>query len=112
MKIEVKGLFAISFVLAMAGNAPAETRGAAGDEPFQPTVESLQSYQCPEWFRDAKFGIYCHWNAQSSVEGPNGWYARNMYIEGHEVYEHHLKTLGNATSTLFSADGLDQRLIC
>ncbi|MCD6355176.1 MAG: alpha-L-fucosidase, partial [Prolixibacteraceae bacterium] len=28
---------------------------------FKPTIESLQNYQCPEWFRDAKLGIYMHW---------------------------------------------------
>ena len=28
---------------------------------FQPTFESLKTYQCPDWFRDAKFGIWSHW---------------------------------------------------
>jgi alpha-L-fucosidase len=36
---------------------------AAG--PFQPTMESLTRYQCPDWFRDAKFGIWAHWGPQA-----------------------------------------------
>src|SRR4051794_10087074 len=33
--------------------------------PFQPTAESLKSYQTPAWFRDAKFGIWAHWGPQA-----------------------------------------------
>ena len=59
---------------------------------FEPTVESLQQYQTPPWFSDAKFGIYCHWNAQSaSKSGNSGWYARHMYQQGHPAYNDHLK---------------------
>jgi alpha-L-fucosidase len=50
---------------------------AAG--PFKPDWESLKDYQCPEWFRDAKFGIWAHWDAQSVPEAENGWYGRGMY---------------------------------
>ena len=35
---------------------------------FEPAWESLQTYRCPDWFRDAKFGIYLHWGAYSVVE--------------------------------------------
>jgi alpha-L-fucosidase len=47
--------------------------------PFQPSWESLQQYQCPEWFRDAKFGIWAHWSAQCVPE-EGDWYARKMYL--------------------------------
>ncbi|MFA6812508.1 MAG: alpha-L-fucosidase [Bacteroidaceae bacterium] len=47
---------------------------------FEPTDESLQQYQYPEWFRDAKFGIWAHWGPQS-VPRQGDWYARNMYIQ-------------------------------
>lgn len=64
--------------------------------PFEPTLESLSHYETPEWFRDAKFGIYVHWNAYSaSKSNSNGWYARNMYIQGHPAYEDHLKNWGH-----------------
>lgn len=63
---------------------------------FEPTVESLQQYETPEWFKDAKFGIYCHWNAQSaSKSGNSGWYARHMYEQGHPAYNDHLKNWGH-----------------
>ena len=48
---------------------------------FQPTWESLQQYQVPDWFRDAKFGIWAHWGPQCEPEDGD-WYARGMYEEG------------------------------
>jgi hypothetical protein len=46
---------------------------------FQPTWESLAgSYQVPDWFRDAKFGIWAHWGPQCQPE-MGGWYAQKMY---------------------------------
>ena len=61
---------------------------------FTGTVESLQQYECPEWFRDAKFGIYMHWGVYSVAE-MGEWYARKLYIEGGPDYEHHVKTYGH-----------------
>ncbi len=61
---------------------------------FAPTVESLRQYQTPEWFRDAKFGIWAHWGPQA-VPRQGDWYARQMYLQGHPQYEHHLKTYGH-----------------
>jgi alpha-L-fucosidase len=51
-------------------------------EKFEPTFESLSQYKCPDWFRDAKFGIWSHWGAQS-VLMYGDWYARHMYVQGH-----------------------------
>ena len=63
--------------------------------PFQPTWESLaQNYQCPDWFRDAKFGIWAHWSAQCVPE-QGDWYARKMYIQGTNHYEYHVRTYGH-----------------
>jgi alpha-L-fucosidase len=56
---------------------------------FEPTFESLKNYQCPEWFRDAKFGIWAHWGPQA-VPMVGDWYARHMYEEGGSVYQHQL----------------------
>jgi len=61
---------------------------------FEPTVESLRQYTCPDWFRDAKFGIYLHWGAYSVAE-QGEWYARKLYIEDTPEYEHHVKTYGH-----------------
>lgn len=62
--------------------------------PFQPTWESLRQFQCPEWFRDAKFGIWSHWGPQS-VPMYGDWYARNMYIEGSDQYRYHIRKYGH-----------------
>lgn len=63
-------------------------------DPFLPTYDSLKNYQCPEWFRDAKFGIWAHWGPQS-VPMFGDWYARHMYYQGHDQYAHHVKTFGH-----------------
>lgn len=68
--------------------------GGVQDIYWQPTLESLQNYECPEWFRDAKFGIYVHWGVYSVAEYGE-WYAREMYMEGHKVYNYHLENYGH-----------------
>lgn len=61
---------------------------------FEASFESLYQYQCPDWFRDAKFGIWSHWGPQS-VPMFGDWYARNMYIEGTPQYLYHLRHYGH-----------------
>lgn len=61
---------------------------------FEPTFESLRTYAAPDWFRDAKFGIWSHWGPQS-VPMFGDWYARNMYVEGTPQYEYHLRHYGH-----------------
>ncbi len=53
----------------------------AGKGPYEPTWQSLLNYDCPEWYRDAKFGIWNHWSPQCVPEDGD-WYARNMYMQG------------------------------
>ena len=48
---------------------------------FTATWPSLKAYTIPDWFADAKFGIWSHWGPQSAV-GDGDWYARNMYMQG------------------------------
>jgi alpha-L-fucosidase len=62
--------------------------------PFQPTWESLRAYAVPDWFRDAKLGIWSHWGPQC-VPMYGDWYARHMYWEGHAQYLHHWRTYGH-----------------
>ncbi|HZK28319.1 MAG TPA: alpha-L-fucosidase [Thermoclostridium sp.] len=62
--------------------------------PFEATFESLRTYECPDWFRDAKLGIWSHWGAQS-VPMYGDWYARNIYYEGTEQYLYHLRHYGH-----------------
>jgi alpha-L-fucosidase len=69
-------------------------RGQIPEGPFSPFWESLKSYRCPDWFRDAKFGIWAHWSPQCVPE-QGDWYARNMYIQGSAQYEYHPKQFGH-----------------
>jgi alpha-L-fucosidase len=69
--------------------------------PFKPTWESLaQTYRVPEWFRDAKFGIWAHWSAQCVPE-QGDWYARRMYLQGDSAYDYHVKTYGHPSKVGF-----------
>lgn len=61
---------------------------------FEPTWESLSKYETPEWFRNAKFGIWAHWGAQC-VEGSGDWMARELYMEGSGKYRHHREHYGH-----------------
>ena len=45
---------------------------------FQPNWESLRRYECPEWFRDAKFGIYAHWGPYAVPAYRSEWYSDYM----------------------------------
>ncbi|WP_214072970.1 alpha-L-fucosidase [Mucilaginibacter sp. dw_454] len=65
---------------------------AAG--PFQPTWDSLTQYQVPDWFRDAKFGMWAHWGPQCQPERGD-WYARGMYQEGSDQYKYHCEKYGH-----------------
>ncbi len=62
--------------------------------PYKDTWESLGSFQPPQWYRDAKFGIFIHWGIYSVPGFANEWYSRNMYIQGTREFEHHVKTYG------------------
>ncbi|GEP93552.1 alpha-L-fucosidase [Chitinophaga terrae (ex Kim and Jung 2007)] len=62
--------------------------------PFKPTWESLQNYKTPDWFRDAKFGMWAHWGPQCQPESGD-WYAREMYQEGSVKYKIHLEKYGH-----------------
>jgi alpha-L-fucosidase len=68
--------------------------GLGGDGPYKPTWESLLTYDAPEWYRDAKFGIWAHWSPQCVPEDSD-WYARNMYIQGQGQYRFQIGHYGH-----------------
>lgn len=72
--------------------APARLDIARG--PFAGTRPSLRQWEVPQWYRDAKFGIWAHWGPQSAIE-QGDWYARNMYVQGSRQYDYHVKTFGH-----------------
>jgi hypothetical protein len=66
---------------------------------FNPTIQSLKQYSVPEWFEDAKLGIWAHWGPQGSTDAPypmdTGWYARFMYEPGNPIYRWHRDHYGH-----------------
>ena len=58
--------------------------------------ESLYEHnEAPEWFRDAKFGIYFHWGVYSVPAFGGEWYPRNMHRKDSKANKHHLETYGD-----------------
>jgi len=76
-----------------------------GNEPvaagkFKPTWESLQEYKSPEWFSNAKFGIWAHWGPQCQAE-QGDWYARGLYGENPNHYKWHVAHYGHPSKAGF-----------
>ncbi len=74
----------LACMLALSAQAP----------HFTNTWDSLKQFKAPEWYRDAKFGIWAHWGPQS-VPMEGDWYARQMYQQGTGDYDDHLKWAGH-----------------
>lgn len=90
MKIKILLITSILF-LGIVNQIFAQTQNS-----FNPTFESLEkSNPVPEWFKDAKFGIYFHWGVYSVPAYGNEWYPRNMYIKGSQENKHHEEIYGD-----------------
>ena len=87
MSIFVYGIFGLLLSAFSPGSGP---------DKYEPSWESLGQHEAaPEWFRDAKFGIYFHWGVYSVPAFGSEWYPRWMHFEGDPIYEHHLATYGH-----------------
>jgi alpha-L-fucosidase len=75
----------------------ADVHRAANDGPYRADWQSLQKYEVPDWYKDAKFGIFIHWGVYSVPAFGSEWYPRNMYRQGSDEYKHHLSTYGPLT---------------
>ncbi|MBT3227677.1 MAG: alpha-L-fucosidase [Candidatus Marinimicrobia bacterium] len=86
--------------------------------PFEENWESLVKHEDPQWFSDAKFGIYTHWGVYSIPAWGHEWYPRKMYIEKDHrrgnYFTHHAETWGDQTKfgysdfvPLFTAEKFD-----
>src|SRR4051812_37633783 len=98
MRLSRRRFLEASAALGLAPLSPM-LAGAAAQTPetqsFAPSWDSLiAQYRTPEWFRDAKFGIWAHWSAQCVPE-QGDWYARGMYMQGSPQYEFHVKRYGH-----------------
>ena len=107
--LTLSGIAALTVLNAVAESIPSSATPTVivntAAEPvakgkFQPTWDSLKQYQIPEWFRDAKFGIWAHWGAQCQPERGD-WYARQMYSEGHWQNKDHVTRYGHPSTNGF-----------
>ena len=90
-----RGLCAGCLAVALASAArAADLKLPIAEGPFQPTADSLKQYHYPDWFRDAKFGIWAHWGPQA-VPMDGDWYARGIYEPGNGHYKYHLEHYGH-----------------
>ncbi len=88
----MKNLFISFFMLvAFAGLS----KKIVAQERYQATWDSLKKYQTPEWFKDAKFGIFIHWGVYSVPAFGSEWYPRQMYQKDSKEYKHHIETYGS-----------------
>jgi alpha-L-fucosidase len=109
MKTNLKSLLVIgltAIVLVSCGEKkPARTEPKVFTPSFTSDLESFRAYSYPEWFRDAKFGIWAHWGPQA-VPRQGDWYARNMYQSESidrrtkkttpgKVYQYHVEHYGH-----------------
>ena len=95
----IKCLLVIT-LLAVSCKNNSDNKSADDQPQFKENWESLANIERePEWFKDAKFGIYFHWGVYSVPAFDNEWYPRWMYVPGRKdwggaVFEHHEKTYG------------------
>lgn len=87
-------LLSVALTGTLAASAQQDKQEQAQQGKFQPTWESLSQYETPEWFRNAKFGIWAHWGPQCQPEAGD-WYGRAMYEEGGDAYKIHLEKYGH-----------------
>ncbi len=93
--IKICVLLFVFLIISTEGNAQSKAKELSWDE-------LAAQYACPDWFRDAKFGIWFHWGPQTVPEQGGGWYARHMYMQdvgkqqfGKMAYPYHLQTYGH-----------------
>jgi len=72
----------------------AEVDRGANDGPYRADWETLRNYQIPQWYADAKFGIFIHWGVLSVSGIVNEWYPRNMYQQGDPAFKAHIEKYG------------------
>ena len=82
---------AAALTAAVASAAPAARTASLGI--LSKTSPAI--YRVPEWYRDAKFGIFIHWGLYSVPAYGSEWYPREMYQKGSKTFEHHIATYGS-----------------
>lgn len=81
-------LATVAFATLFCGNINAQLPDIPMEEgKYQNNWQSLSQWECPEWFKDAKFGLWAHWGPQCQAESGD-WYARFMYYSDSPYDEH------------------------
>uniref|UniRef100_UPI0026333EFD alpha-L-fucosidase n=1 Tax=Seonamhaeicola sp. TaxID=1912245 RepID=UPI0026333EFD len=70
-------------------------RAISEKKEYQPTWESLGNYEVPEWYKDAKLGIFIHWGPYAVPAHDSEWYPRRMYRETSGVFDYHKENWGS-----------------
>ncbi len=85
----------VVLLLSYACTTPDTSSSTETSKEYQPNFESLKQHvAAPEWFQDAKLGIYFHWGPYSVPAYGSAWYPANMYLKGNKVNEFHEKNFG------------------
>ena len=93
------GLAGAAAALPLSGSAAEKAQPGSGG--FTADWASLTAgYRAPDWFRDAKFGIWAHWSAQCVPE-EGDWYAREMYVQGTRANRAHIAKYGHPSKVGF-----------
>jgi alpha-L-fucosidase len=87
-------IFFWTFIIVATTLSAQKGKLPIAEGPYKPSDESFNQYQYPEWFRDAKFGIWSHWGPQA-VPRQGDWYAKRMYQEKDAAYKYHLEHYGH-----------------
>ena len=94
MKTLKTTILVLAAACSLSAHAQTLTDVPVATGPFEANWESLAQWQCPEWFRDAKFGLWAHWGPQCQAEAGD-WYARHMYFPGQWQYDYHVSHFGD-----------------
>jgi len=108
-------LVLISCILSCTSSQQQQTTSENTTPTYEPSWESLAQHQeAPQWFQDAKLGIYFHWGVYSVPAFGSEWYPRWMHFENSREYKHHLATYGHPSEfgyhdfvPLFKAEHFD-----
>lgn len=116
MKNKRACVWGIAALAAMAWCVPAPAEPDASSGTYVPMWDSLKKYEVPEWYLDAKFGIFIHWGVYSVPAFGNEWYPRNMYKEHSSEFLFHQRSYGSQSEfgykdfiPLFTAEKFDPK---
>lgn len=94
MKLYILCLITVTSILFACSNK-VQNNTSAQDLVYKENWNSLAEHnEDPDWFRNAKLGIYFHWGVYSVPAFGSEWYPRNMHMEGYAEQKHHLETYG------------------